>query len=513
MMAEMTKVAARDIGDLGEDDFQRWCTLNKLLCTKSIRDRMGWDYLVEFKPAVDVRIGLDSQNELKKVLVQVKASDRTEQSIRAKLSALKQLVDAEMPSFIVIIHYEGGSVPRKAWLLHIGAKQIEAILRKVRETESKGRKDLHAVKFRLCMIDAAPLRVDGSDLFERLKQCIGPSMADYVARKSLFRRTCGYDGMPFVGSAQLAPGVGLPQIADWQIGRIPHIRIAQATVHKLRFGIALDKETQRFDASLAKIDAKPKWKGTVTASSEAHGLTADMVVDIYCSDPLMGGDLWRLRFTNRFLDIYLPMKGNCELKFTINAKQRDVLSDLVQALKFGWLMSQVGTRLKCSNGECEIDLELPTHCAEFEHFKHMYGFAERFSAALHRFKPHHAVQVTAGEIEQALWANEKAYSALSHSGFGFSFNEDDPAKLAVAETRSGVILLPLCMALKEVIYHAIVRIEASVSNDEVVVRVGGGCPHVIEEGIALKRDVQSLGEKILKRAMLLRARRIAKGEW
>ena len=39
----------RDVGELGEDQFKIWCTQNRLSAVKSVPDRMGWDYFIEFE--------------------------------------------------------------------------------------------------------------------------------------------------------------------------------------------------------------------------------------------------------------------------------------------------------------------------------------------------------------------------------------------------------------------------------------------------------------------------------
>src|SRR6266436_5281124 len=90
----------RDVVQLGEDEFKRWCTLNHLSAVKSSPDKLGWDFFVEFEPEVDDARPLDQQNDLKKVLIQVKATDTMPGSVRGKLSAFKLLVGTDLPAFV-----------------------------------------------------------------------------------------------------------------------------------------------------------------------------------------------------------------------------------------------------------------------------------------------------------------------------------------------------------------------------------------------------------------------------
>ncbi|MGY3484784.1 hypothetical protein ACVW1C_002667 [Bradyrhizobium sp. USDA 4011] len=55
---------------------------------------------------------LDAQNDLPKFLVQVKSTEKSGAPPRIKLSALKHLVDADLPAAIAVLFFiQGGKVP------------------------------------------------------------------------------------------------------------------------------------------------------------------------------------------------------------------------------------------------------------------------------------------------------------------------------------------------------------------------------------------------------------------
>ena len=113
---------------------------------------------------MDEAIPLDRQNDLKKVLVQVKSTNTPSQRVRGKLSAFKYLVDSDLPAFFVHIVYSGEQTPQRALLLHVGPTQIEAVLRKVRQTERAGRVDLQNINMSLELNEASTIAADGTNL-------------------------------------------------------------------------------------------------------------------------------------------------------------------------------------------------------------------------------------------------------------------------------------------------------------------------------------------------------------
>ncbi len=243
----------RDVGQLGEDEFKRWCTLNRLSAVKSSPDKLGWDFFVEFEPEVDDARPLDQQNDLKKVLIQVKATDTMPGSVRGKLSAFKLLVGTDLPAFVAQIGYAGRGTPRRARLLHIGPKQIEAILRKVRETEEAGCLDLHSVRMALRMDEAVEIQPAGGNLRQLISNAVPHSTREYVAAKAKVRKTCGYDA--YKGHVTFASGTRGEDVVNWMIGSIPDLRFEELVVSRTRFGISLDKDMERSRNGMLRISS------------------------------------------------------------------------------------------------------------------------------------------------------------------------------------------------------------------------------------------------------------------
>jgi hypothetical protein len=130
---------ARDVGTMGEDQFVSWCQPEGFRAQKSRVDRLGWDFLLEREPARATDTPLDRKNDLPKFLVQVKSTDRPGEAPRIKLSALKHLVDADMPAAIVILEYgEAARLPTRNLIVPVDAQIMFRTLRRVRREEAGG---------------------------------------------------------------------------------------------------------------------------------------------------------------------------------------------------------------------------------------------------------------------------------------------------------------------------------------------------------------------------------------
>jgi hypothetical protein len=346
------KKVRRDVGQLGEDEFRRWCTLNGLSAEKSNPDKMGWDFFVEFEPEMDLAVPLDRQNDLKKVLVQVKASDAMPGSVRGKVSAFKLLADADLPAFIAQIDYAGRASPRRARLLHIGPDQIEAILRKVRETEKTGSLDLHKVQMSLSMDAAVGIEVTGGNLRQLISNVVPHRLADYIAAKAMVRTTCGFDERSIKGHVSFASGTRGEDVVGLMIGTVPHLPFTEMVVNRTRFGINLDKDMDRFRNGTLRIDAKPFQRGKLVAVNASRNRRVEMAVDVIA--PAIGGlpkDLRKLRFTNEFVDLVVPSRGSAEFAFGIDPEIRLPIDVLSNALAFGVTLRRTRQGSKCRSGK------------------------------------------------------------------------------------------------------------------------------------------------------------------
>ncbi|WP_346296147.1 hypothetical protein LRC39_01790 [Rhodopseudomonas sp. P1] len=292
----------QELGDLGESDFQGWCIRNSLRCTKSNPDRMGWDFFVEFPSQATRGRSLDSQNDLKKVMIQVKSSRNKFEHVRCKLSALKNLVDADIPAFIACLQFNGDNRVIHAMLVHIGTAAIEVILRRVRQAEADGAPDLHRTFLSLPLDDANEIHLDGSNLRALLEQHIGSSNSQYLQQKIRARASCGYDhnsigvNFSFDGDDE--------QLVEFLIGRHPEITITNLTIQRRRFGIALPSDIDRIENGTLSVKSSDAAEATITVSNKTLGRTVTLAAEISSTAGIeLPQNLHRMRLNNDCFDI------------------------------------------------------------------------------------------------------------------------------------------------------------------------------------------------------------------
>ena len=97
-----------DPGTRGQNEFASWCEPEGFHAQRSDPDRLGWDFMLEADPRRSTDRPLDGQNNLPKFLVQVKTTEQSKSAPRIKLSALKHLVDTDLPAAIAVLFMREG---------------------------------------------------------------------------------------------------------------------------------------------------------------------------------------------------------------------------------------------------------------------------------------------------------------------------------------------------------------------------------------------------------------------
>src|SRR4051812_46018123 len=120
----------RHLGRLGETTLEQWCAQVGISANRAHEDRTGWDFLLEF-PRVHAAASmpLDKAHEPWQCLVQVKATDGARKSRAVKLSNWLRLTKTPLPSFFLILEFDGGNSCTAAYLVHLDKAWVEVVLR------------------------------------------------------------------------------------------------------------------------------------------------------------------------------------------------------------------------------------------------------------------------------------------------------------------------------------------------------------------------------------------------
>lgn len=257
----MTKVlTAEELGDAGEDLFQSLCSLARLTCNKSNRDRTGWDFRVEFPLDTDDAVPLDRR--LPRVCqIQVKSTaGQSGKRVPASLSSINRLAKDAAPAAIVVFRLRPDGTPMMGYVIHLIDGRLARILHRLRRAEAEGRNDLNKLWLTYDYLKGRRFKPTAEGLREALSEVAVVDVAGYAERKRDQLANLGY-----------ADGGGLEAEVLLQIDSAEHLgrmfsglaplKPKRLVGYDRRFGIriphqdALLDEIEEFDLNLPSAGA------------------------------------------------------------------------------------------------------------------------------------------------------------------------------------------------------------------------------------------------------------------
>ena len=280
-------MAKRDIGAIGENTFTSWCEPEGFRAQKSQADRLGWDVLLESEPSRSRERPLDAQNDLPKFLIQVKSTERAGRPPRIKLSALKHLVDADLPAGIIALFFaKDGRLPTRSLLVLVDEALITDTLRRVRGEEARGNRAIHKTTVPVPIDRAIEIGPSGEGLGDALIGMLGGGVSEYITAKITHRQTCGFDNKVVVGKFFVPGADATKEIGELFLGRPRQLNVFDFTIERRRFGIALENDREHFRQAVLEMNAQPLMSTTIELMSDA-GEWASMEAGFFVPPPLM----------------------------------------------------------------------------------------------------------------------------------------------------------------------------------------------------------------------------------
>jgi hypothetical protein len=504
----------RDIGDLGQDHFRGLCTGNGLSAVPANPDKHGWDFFVEFPPNLDPTIPLDRQNTLFKFLVQVKSTETDSTSILFKLSALKRLVDADLPAVIAHMQYDKDApLPARIRLLHIGPTHIENVLKRVREEQKRGRTDIHNIQVSISLDGSTEINMDGSSLKDALRSFVPGSPASYASEKEAFRSKCGFNENSFHAVFSLANGSGEDELVDLMLGKIPQLAVSELVVSKKRFDIELDIDVERFAHGQLSVEVKPHSTGRIFVIDPDSVRRPSLEVSFYTPGiPTLDPESRRVRASNDFLELTLNFgTGRCDFNFRIDPDSKYPLGRLSSAISFGHALAKEGISLEIQIDTLgTIPLALNAPSASDNRWSLLSEFSEILSIALFRYRREIQLDISLSELSRYLDENVEMFGLLTRPGLrlGFAVASNGPQ----FDPNDVLVIAPVCIRFGTLVYVAVVKIHATIdSKQENSVKILGSAPSILEDGILDEKtfDVSALNERANRLAQPLEVAGIA----
>ncbi|WP_448649429.1 hypothetical protein [Pseudomonas corrugata] len=274
----------RDLGTAGEKFFGTLCAAAGMAANKSENDINGWDLFVEFDQASSKFDRMSMHEGLVEIKVQVKSTDGRKRAVDVELSNLKKMATSSLPCFYVLLEFDNGDFPARAYLRHFDDDLIEKTLRRVSDEHYKDPNvRLNKKKMRLGFHEPI-LPLAASELKQMIMGYVGASHLDYLEHKREFLRSVGFEE----GSHQIQFSIvgddKLHQLIDISLGKKGAIQVENVHHATLRFGILSDRLKLTDDTALLTIsDIMPANHGFISFKDKSTGRTLKFAVDLYSS--------------------------------------------------------------------------------------------------------------------------------------------------------------------------------------------------------------------------------------
>jgi hypothetical protein len=296
-----------------EDLFQSFCSTPGVGARAQTvrRDKTGWDFLVEFTDTPHIGPAEAAPAPLR-AFVQVKSSEKANQTVRVKLSNAQRMASDPTPWFIVhMVQNPDGQTA--VFGIHIWADVLVKMLKAIRKTDQAG-KPLHRHKI---SIQCSELPMDGPEAVRWMRRTIEEQGRGYSATKRQVLETAGYENGFGAGRFTLELD-DEDQFVDMLIG-VPGatVKVKNFTFVENRFGIAASKPQVDLADGVLMAEPRPAVACDVRLKS-LDGLYQTVLPAKGYGATLPGKKPANstVRISTDFADF--KIKSDCTVKFTTN---------------------------------------------------------------------------------------------------------------------------------------------------------------------------------------------------
>lgn len=236
-----------DIGDVGEKEFEFWCSRERIIATRPEKDRNGWDYNVEFSHDLYTDSVLSLHQAPVECRVQVKSIIKIHKKKQINLKNLTLLAKSTLPAFILFLEYNDEQILLRAYLIHIDFEWIKKILQKTAPIAvGETHKELHHTMMTIKYDDSHQFSdLSGRGFANEVLNYIGNNMDAYVQQKKAYLQQVGFEKGS--GKFSFKEEVGESKLLDLSLGLIDEIDIEDFEVSFKRFGVDYLKEQLEID--------------------------------------------------------------------------------------------------------------------------------------------------------------------------------------------------------------------------------------------------------------------------
>jgi hypothetical protein len=230
---------ADELGRTGQSRFQYICNRAGLICNEAIYDRMGWDFIVEFRQEEHPALPFDSRIRPLRCHFQVKTIREPKTRFYITLSAIEPLAKGAEPAFIYVLQCNAVGEFTAAFLIHLLDDNLARVLKRLRREFAAGNTALNKKKITM---DAARVGVhlapSGAELRGAIEAACNGDLSQYIARKTAQLERLGFESRPFHGAMNIHAG-SYEGFVDTLLGLKTDVPISNLQSYETRFDIKL----------------------------------------------------------------------------------------------------------------------------------------------------------------------------------------------------------------------------------------------------------------------------------
>jgi hypothetical protein len=228
----------RDVGKMGQSEFEKLCSSVGLARNVSREDRTGWDYLVEFPLPRLPGQPADMAPPALECRVQVKATDKRCRRWSVPLQNLERLAKSPMPAFVCLLEFDGKEHAQQVYLVHIGEAVIGRVLKRLRQLERSPHDAVKKPTLSITCNDSHRFpQPTGVCLKEAIQDHIAEGTSKYCEWKRQLLDTLGYEkGHPRM-QVQFSAQDPIQDLIDLSLGYRKSLKVSNISMHDVRFGV------------------------------------------------------------------------------------------------------------------------------------------------------------------------------------------------------------------------------------------------------------------------------------
>lgn len=224
---------AKNFPEYAQSSFENLCNVADLTKNRSIQDREGWDYIVEFPRAKVAGLPHDRQPGNATVRVQVKSKTSGKPTATIKLSNALRFASEPDPCFIALWWRNSDHSEERIYAKHFDTPLLEVTLRRAREAHRDRKMDLNRLRLSIFFDNNDD---HTTDLVPWIQSIADVDQHDYANRKRQLTDELGFEGGRIGGTLKL-PYDDVQKLIDAAVGLPTSPADVDVSLGDRRFGI------------------------------------------------------------------------------------------------------------------------------------------------------------------------------------------------------------------------------------------------------------------------------------